>query len=716
MNKNLTFLILILATNSFFWSQKNQVQKKKNSNLDKLYSDYCRTNKKSYKNQNEYNFRKRIFENNLSKLITSFDNLKNEYKIIEEITNDEKIERIILANPKNDCDCELALNKFTDLTDFEFRQTHLLPSEFFDSKNFVAKNQIFDPTEFYPGTSFHGHTNWISDNLNKLLNDNNFDIFKTTLLNRQKPKKKKNNYFNHNYNSHFIHDTFLNFTKHNVVKHNDDMYDFLFDTMPSYDQIYNDDFIDEDDLKCSATKKNKHHLVGEGRHLQEWYTGNNYSSNNDWFNDFSNTSSNTSSNNNWGTNDSNWITNDSSTNWGNDNATTNWGNDNATTNWGNDNATTNWGNDNSTSSSWNNDNWGSNTNNVSTNSDNSWGSSTNWNGDLFSNDNYSNASSNNKKNTSNNNWSTSNDWDNWGNDTNWSSSNNSNSSWTNYTPQKKKSNQRQTQRKRQTQRQTQRKRQTQSSYTDPFSVYQTKPKQQRTIRKTSQSHIKLDGVKIPTYLNWQDKRSFTPVKDQKNCNACYAFGAISAIEAHNILKHNDYSTYSEQEILDCSEFNKACVGGQPFMVYDYVKKNGLHKDNSYPYLAKKRRCRKNNLTTRKFKKLKGYIFTKTGIKNLLIAANFGPIVVVSFASDHLKYYYKGVFRGQGCSGNETPNHASLLYGYNLKVDRPYLLFKNNWGTGWGNSGYYKVEIGDLEDSNNGHCLIANTPYNTMPLL
>ena len=45
-----------------------------------------------------------------------------------------------------------------------------------------------------------------------------------------------------------------------------------------------------------------------------------------------------------------------------------------------------------------------------------------------------------------------------------------------------------------------------------------------------------------------------------------------------------------------------------------------------------------------------------------------------------------------------------------------MLFKNNWGTGWGEWGYYKVEIGSLTDNNFGLCLLANTPYNVMPIV
>lgn len=73
--------------------------------------------------------------------------------------------------------------------------------------------------------------------------------------------------------------------------------------------------------------------------------------------------------------------------------------------------------------------------------------------------------------------------------------------------------------------------------------------------------IWIDGVEIPAEINWNAKNNFTPVKDQGDCNACYAFGAISGIEAHQVLYKQNSQTYSEQEILDCSYDNEQCVGG-----------------------------------------------------------------------------------------------------------------------------------------------------------
>ena len=55
----------------------------------------------------------------------------------------------------------------------------------------------------------------------------------------------------------------------------------------------------------------------------------------------------------------------------------------------------------------------------------------------------------------------------------------------------------------------------------------------------------IDGIEIPAYLNWNENGLLNRVKDQKDCNACYAFGANASIEAHQILKNKNFMTYSE---------------------------------------------------------------------------------------------------------------------------------------------------------------------------
>lgn len=153
------------------------------------------------------------------------------------------------------------------------------------------------------------------------------------------------------------------------------------------------------------------------------------------------------------------------------------------------------------------------------------------------------------------------------------------------------------------------------------------------------------------------------------------------------------------------------------MVYDYIKENGIYESKVYPYKGEPMKCKYDlDKKLKQHNLIKGYVFVRQGIKNLVLAAALGPIVVVSYASNLFKSYVDGVYQGQGCRNDRDPNHTSLVYGYNFNTPQPYFLFKNNWGAEWGDEGFYKVEIGDLTDDNMGKCLIANTPYNTMPIV
>ena len=94
----------------------------------------------------------------------------------------------------------------------------------------------------------------------------------------------------------------------------------------------------------------------------------------------------------------------------------------------------------------------------------------------------------------------------------------------------------------------------------------------------------------------------------------------------------------------------------------------------------------------------------------------GPVVAAHYVSDQFKFYSSGVFDGEGCDNVDTVNHSVLVIGYDIEAEVPYLILKNSWGKLWGEDGYYKMEIGPLLYTNKGKCLVAGTPFNTIPVL
>lgn len=82
------------------------------------------------------------------------------------------------------------------------------------------------------------------------------------------------------------------------------------------------------------------------------------------------------------------------------------------------------------------------------------------------------------------------------------------------------------------------------------------------------------------------------------------------------------------------------------MVYDYMSQQGIHSEKNYPYKGINGQCKNSFLFYQKNKNLlKGYVFVRQGIKNLILAAALGPIVVVSYASNLFKSYKKGIYSG-----------------------------------------------------------------------
>lgn len=69
-------------------------------------------------------------------------------------------------------------------------------------------------------------------------------------------------------------------------------------------------------------------------------------------------------------------------------------------------------------------------------------------------------------------------------------------------------------------------------------------------------------------------------------------------------KFNEFISLSMQEIIDCCNENRSCLGGQPSNVADYLMNYGISTNENYPYLAKKKTCRAKYYHNKKKKKSK----------------------------------------------------------------------------------------------------------------
>uniref|UniRef100_A0A8D0E473 Cathepsin W n=1 Tax=Salvator merianae TaxID=96440 RepID=A0A8D0E473_SALMN len=201
--------------------------------------------------------------------------------------------------------------------------------------------------------------------------------------------------------------------------------------------------------------------------------------------------------------------------------------------------------------------------------------------------------------------------------------------------------------------------------------------------------------------DWRKFGAITAVKDQgKTCHACWAFSAVSNIEAlWNIHQHSPRNL-SVQELVDCTyDDNSGCKGG---FVWDglltVINSSGLSSSKLYPYAGKKQACqkhRKRQLTT-----IQGYeLLCRDEAYIAQVVASQGPVTAL-INKEALQNYKGGIIQTPppNCSCNHL-DHAVLIVGYGTTKSRrrsrvlPYWIIQNSWGEKWGEKGYFRIHRG-----------------------
>ncbi|XP_063686286.1 uncharacterized protein LOC134820032 [Bolinopsis microptera] len=199
---------------------------------------------------------------------------------------------------------------------------------------------------------------------------------------------------------------------------------------------------------------------------------------------------------------------------------------------------------------------------------------------------------------------------------------------------------------------------------------------------------------VPQYLSNPSSKDWrgvavTKVKDQKSCGSCWIFSAFGALEGHYKTQGSILKSFSEQEGLNCIQWN-GCNGGFMGDVFDWLKESnrvGAMKD--LPYRGKPGSCSGNRHENALIAfRVTGYSNARGDSGHVTALATKGPLSVgYSVASDFFKYK-GGVYRKSSCSGG---GHAVTSVGYTAD----YFRMKNSWGARWGESGYFRIGRGNV---------------------
>lgn len=188
----------------------------------------------------------------------------------------------------------------------------------------------------------------------------------------------------------------------------------------------------------------------------------------------------------------------------------------------------------------------------------------------------------------------------------------------------------------------------------------------------------------PETWDWRTKNAVSAVKNQKSCGSCWAFSSTGALESFHFIQTNTMTTFSEQQLVDCSTSygNEGCNGGWMDSAFQYVIEKGIIDDAAYPYVAKDQACKQDGGNF----KITGFTDIPKGDIEGLADAVINQPVAVAVDATLWSFYFGGVFSICGSS----LNHGVLLVGYDAKA----WYVKNSWGGSWGEKGYIRVKRGN----------------------
>lgn len=209
--------------------------------------------------------------------------------------------------------------------------------------------------------------------------------------------------------------------------------------------------------------------------------------------------------------------------------------------------------------------------------------------------------------------------------------------------------------------------------------------------------IKAIGAPASYDLRNVDGKNFiTPIKNQKSCGSCVAFGSIATVEGTIRVKHKDPNLLvdlSEAHLFYCHAATQGqnCSNGwwvDPAL--EAFKNIGVVDEDCYPYTPGDQQCKVCSDWQNRVTKISGLRkFTTAADMKTWLSTN-GPVAACFKVYDDFYAYKSGIYRH--VTGDLLGGHCVCVIGYS-DADGCWIC-KNSWGDNWGEAGFFRIAYGD----------------------
>jgi len=225
------------------------------------------------------------------------------------------------------------------------------------------------------------------------------------------------------------------------------------------------------------------------------------------------------------------------------------------------------------------------------------------------------------------------------------------------------------------------------------------------------------GAGLPIAFDWRSKNPWCigSIRDQSVCGSCWAFATTESTQDRTCIATKrivDFN-YTPQDILECNLYDAGCDGGSFQIGGSAAATHGIRTNLCNPYDWENlgecsKSCQSGSRDTFKtFCKNSTFFYNGVIDDNVAVILNdtdgnkvkrelmtHGPMYITMQVYEDFMMYTSGIY--EYVWGDHVYAHAVKLlgWGFDISTGREYWVAANQWGTGWGEDGFFNIFFGE----------------------